>query len=359
MPIPDRGSTMTVRRGSPWMLPPTAYFVIFLSVAAATYWWSGHRSTRVEPASAAGAQTASAQAQAAADAAAMAWKAEKGRAYATARQAAAHAERELREAQSQLDDLLRRQLEAARQVPPKPQPVPAAPPPAAPVLVENPEWAASIAKARELEQRRAQLLVDRLPRHPAVQEVEARLDEIRHRLAVISQQIPMTPAEPPQPVEPRQPEPSPAVAGPDPAEIARAQRAVDQAGRQQDSAAQAEQLAWQTLNHGPPKIEIEPPKPVLQPEPPPPSGTAPWLAALIAGLTTITGLAMISAGAGLEPPLATVAGLREVVAVPVVGVLPATSRSRSAGGRWRRWVRSVLIAGGVLMVGGWWVVGRW
>jgi hypothetical protein len=63
---------------------------------------------------------------------------------------------------------------------------------------------------------------------------------------------------------------------------------------------------------------------------------------------------MISAGAMIEVPVTTPAGLRAVLPIPVVGVLPATDPPAASTARpaWRRLQRWTWITAGVLLLAG-------
>jgi hypothetical protein len=117
------------------------------------------------------------------------------------------------------------------------------------------------------------------------------------------------------------------VRGVDAAELARLQEAVRQANIADEEASDRERQIWQTERQGPPPISLTPAQ--LKPPTPShrPSSLGALLAALATALTSITGLAMISIGAAIEPTLTTVADLRNALAAPLVGVVPATELS--------------------------------
>ena len=64
------------------------------------------------------------------------------------------------------------------------------PPPPQPAMVDNPVWLDLQRQVSGLEARRDQLLIDRTPLHPAVQEIDRRLAEAKEQLATTAHQIP-------------------------------------------------------------------------------------------------------------------------------------------------------------------------
>jgi len=56
--------------------------------------------------------------------------------------------------------------------------------------IDNPRWGSLQQQISDLERRRSQLLADRTPLHPAVQEIEGRLASVREQLAATPRQIP-------------------------------------------------------------------------------------------------------------------------------------------------------------------------
>ena len=57
-------------------------------------------------------------------------------------------------------------------------------------MLDNPVWLDLQKQVATLESRRDQLLIDRTPLHPAVQEVDAQLAEVKQQLATTARQIP-------------------------------------------------------------------------------------------------------------------------------------------------------------------------
>ena len=69
------------------------------------------------------------------------------------------------------------------------------------------------------------------------------------------------------------------------------------------------------------------------PPPPTPPRVTPAIVgkALVAATTSIIGLGMISVGAALEPVVASIAELKALLPVPIVGTLPAMTPGRRGG----------------------------
>ena len=57
-------------------------------------------------------------------------------------------------------------------------------------MIDNPLWLDLQRQVADLERRRDQLLVDRTPLHPSVQEIEGRLAEVKEQFAATPRQIP-------------------------------------------------------------------------------------------------------------------------------------------------------------------------
>lgn len=70
-----------------------------------------------------------------------------------------------------------------------PDPLPEESAPRTEPLDEAPEWVEARTRLDELKRRQAELLVDRTPAHPEVQQIELQLAEAEHHLAGIAQQI--------------------------------------------------------------------------------------------------------------------------------------------------------------------------
>lgn len=295
------------------------------------------------------------------------WKASAEAAYRRARELVARAEQAHQAARAELESYLQRQaqaageaaerIRAARPARPVAPPVAKVAPPAAAELSDNPDWVDANRQLKILQQRRADLLVDRTPLHPAVQEVENRIEQLQQRVGSLPRHQPGQ-TEPQQkgPAVNPQPMPQPEVTAEsvpqvDPQQLKRLQQAVDATGRAWQEALERERTAWQQSLRQP-QIEIE----LASLAGGLGRSALPWmslLAALATGLTSVVGLALISAGAGIEPVLTSVDQVEAALSVPVVGVVPGQSTEESAArpGR-QRLVRLLLVLGGLLVLAG-------
>jgi hypothetical protein len=251
------------------------------------------------------------------------WKSSMDRAYGEAQAATQRAAEQLHQSQSRLSAILERQVQAAREAAKRPKTPPAAilPPPAP---LDNPEWIKLNSELTELQGRRKALLATRTPQHPAVIDVDNRIELVQRRLAPVPRYVPgsAAPAAPVAKVE--EPSDAPSIAMPDPAELQSLQRTVEEAGRGHDEAVRTERRAWQARLLEP-TVDLQ-----LAVEPPPAPrhgllhGMA-LLGAVATGLTLIVGLGMISAAGAIEPPLTTAAALAAAASAPVVGVVPGNA----------------------------------
>jgi hypothetical protein len=205
----------------------------------------------------------------------------------------------------------------------------------------------------ELRGRRSELLISRTPLHPAVQDLDDRIQRIQQQLATVPREMPGPTPAARQLANPAGVGEASAAPVPDPAELAALQRAVEEAGRVRVEAVRVERLAWQS-RLAEPKVDLQ-----LAVEPPPPSLALPFspmalLGGVATGLTMVLGLGMIAAGAAIEPPLMTTAQLEAALALPVVGIVPACSGSLAATPRAHRQglLRWALVLCGVLALAG-------
>ncbi|HYW78400.1 MAG TPA: hypothetical protein VE890_02450, partial [Thermoguttaceae bacterium] len=78
------------------------------------------------------------------------------------------------------------------------------------------------------------------------------------------------------------------------------------------------------------------------------------LATLVAGIAGAAGAGMVSLGWAMEPTLNTVAEVGNAIGVPVIGVVSqsGTTDDQPESGDARRWLRPILILGGLTLIGG-------
>jgi hypothetical protein len=284
------------------------------------------------------------------------WRSDAGRVSQSAQAATAAADAQLRRATARLDGFVRDHLKPRQQASPAPGVATTPPVPAAqPVLVDNPDWVALNRQLDELLQQRAKLLVDRTPIHPEVQQVEIRIAEAQQRLSETKRWIAGPPSRAVSAPSRAADQPAAQAAGPaeDPAAtaatreklkaaVAAAQGAKEEAQRRQDRARQA----WQQE----PRVEVQ--LAVAQAVPPPPLALRLRLAlaALAAGLTATIGLGMVAAGAAIEPAVRSVAQLRAILSVPVLGVVSETGSTQAARPVRPNLSRLLWIAAGAIVI---------
>jgi capsular polysaccharide biosynthesis protein len=273
------------------------------------------------------------------------WKVEAERAYSAAQEKLRETQRTAQEADSRAQSLRQRQAGSAATASPR-MDAPSV------VMVENPKWTDAARRLAELEERQRQLLFERTPLHPSVQELEMRIGDMRRELAAIPQKIAQSVS--PLPSVP-DPQAGTLVAPPavTPVEIETAQQAAQAAQRQVRQAEAAAQAAT-TARNAELRIDLQPAEEV--PEPPASgSSMAELLAMAVAAATTsVVGLGMISYGASLAPAVSTIGELQALLPVPILGVVPVTDSrgnpARSALGR--RLIRCLALLMGLLLLGG-------
>jgi hypothetical protein len=231
-------------------------------------------------------------------------------------------QRRAQEADAQLELLRQRDFvlkglqNAMENARPEPQPSVA--------TVENPQWTTAAHKLAELEEKRRVLLMQRTSAHPAVQEVEMRINEAQREIAMIpprlvQEQLASRPISVPSA--------TPLPAGPSAAELEAAQQASERLHHDLQRAQTSGHLARSREL----SIDLEPAAP-FAPLKPATRGIVPSIAstALLTAATSVVGLGMISFGASLEPLLCSTSDLRDLLPVPIVGVLPAVHPGRKS-----------------------------
>jgi hypothetical protein len=232
--------------------------------------------------------------------------------------------------------------------------------------VDNPEWVELSGKLAALRQRRAELLTDRTPLHPEVQEIQLQIAALIKQLSTTPRKIAApSPGEPGAPTAQSSHAQGPATtargtpgrAAGERAAAARTfqtlEEAADRATEAYLHAVDAERQAWQQRQQKPPiKLDLATPIQVsashVLPRP------SLLLAALAVGLAVAAGVAMISAGAAVQFPLTTIEEARKALPVPIVGTIPEigpTSRP-DVSNRRRHIGRIGLIVGGLTLIAG-------
>ncbi|MGO8690851.1 MAG: hypothetical protein ACLQLG_14610 [Thermoguttaceae bacterium] len=279
------------------------------------------------------------------------WRSVAEKVYQDSQTAAAGADEQLRQATARLDAFVNEHLKPAAQKAAATPPVPVV----HPARVDNPDWVALNRQLGDLLQQRVKLLLDRTPIHPEVQQTELRIAEIQRRLAETQRWIParQSGGESSLPLAAAQPAAQTAVPAEDPfvtrvaleklkEVLAAARGASQQAERQQRQA----RLACQEE----PRIELQFAVPQVALPPSMALRLRLALAALAAGLTATVGLGMVATGAAIEPAVRTVAQLRAILTVPVLGVVPETGSTKAARSGRPNLLRLLWIAAGVIVV---------
>lgn len=253
------------------------------------------------------------------------WRRSAERRRVACRESAERARREYRESLKHLEDF-KRQLTEAAKVEAKAQAEKTREKPQR-TMVDNPEWVELNRKVMDIERRRDQLLQDRTPLHPAVQEVTTKLQEAKDRLAAVPRQI--KGEEPPAQVADKRPgvganrtEDLIAAANKKQLEeltggVNRSREALEKADRLDRQAAQQQ--------HAGPQLVIENAKCVRN-EPQVDYGWRRLLWTTFAsGLLMAFGVASVAAGARIEPPVASEAEVESLLGQPSLGTMPAES----------------------------------
>jgi hypothetical protein len=144
---------------------------------------------------------------------------------------------------------------------------------------------------------------------------------------------------------------------PDRAEIAgrfqMLRAAADQASQAYQQAIRVERQAWRESQQEP-RIELELAQPIQVPPAPAHRRIGLLLAALAAGMAAVAGVGMITAGAAMEPTLATLDQAEAVLPVPIVGTIPdiGPASEPKAAQRWQPLMRLSLVVGGLILIAG-------
>ncbi len=272
------------------------------------------------------------------------WKIHVEQAYSGAQQQVRDDERLAQEADSRLELLRQRQSEdTTATVKPEPR---------SPVMVENPQWTEAARRLAELEERRRVLLFERTPLHPSVQEVEMRIGDARREMAAIPPKVAQGPAakEAKEPTNTTRTQALLSAAR----TLGELEAAQQTARKLHDQLRQAEAAARAALTARNKElgIDLEPAKALPDPPPATRFGATLWAAVLVTAATSVIGVGMISFGASLEPALSNMGELQALLPVPIVGVVPAVHPARSAAVSTarRRLARYASIAAGIALL---------
>lgn len=268
--------------------------------------------------------------------------------YQEAQQLAERAKHELNRLTVRLEEMQKKQADAR-------QPASGASAPAGapqrqspqPQMIENPVWRELEQQLAVLQQRHAQLLIDRTPAHPEVQYVRAQIADVQKAQADTPRQIP-DPSAREVAASPRGkqesglqppagalghvvPSPSSTDAATLDRELAALRAAVERSKEKVSRLAQAEQKAWERQQTIPP-IQVHPAQHSQI------SGTAvtawspQWLMiALCVGLAVALPAGFLSTCQRRDRPVVSLAEIETLVPVPIVGVIsPAKASHKNA-----------------------------
>jgi hypothetical protein len=272
-------------------------------------------------------------------------------AFLTSRDASQRAQRDLLQATGRLEKAEKEQQQQAGRKPAEAGSTPAVEPKPA----EDPQWTELSGQLTRLQQRRAALLIDRLPAHPAVQEAELRIAETKRLLDATPRwtavpQSPTPAGKQPAVVE-RKIEPSVS-----PAETARQLQqlrdAVAQATQINETAAAAERRARHACEQEP-RIDVQLAQTceATAAEAGGP-GVGLLFASLFVGLVAAAGVCLVGVGVSIEPTINNIAELESLLGAPVVGAIPTDTSDADPADTTRRQqlTRWALIGGGGVLL---------
>jgi hypothetical protein len=281
------------------------------------------------------------------------WKRRMEGPYLKAHAAAEKARREQRQAEDRLEAFRRQMAEAAKpQADAEQRAKPSLP------MTDNPQWLDLDRQLAELQQRRDNLLVDRTPQHPAVQDVTGRIEDLQHQIAGVPKQIPKsTPspagkgAEGEGGVTSERATAASAISEPDQAKLSQLSTAVEAARQACKKAEAAERRALAEQQTGPQCAVVY--AHVVEIPPTPDYGWRRLLwTTLVAGVLMAFGVGSVSAGARLEPSVGSAAQVQAAARAVVVGTIPADDPvpqpAKLSRRQWRR--RRTLVALGLLLI---------
>jgi hypothetical protein len=224
---------------------------------------------------------------------------------------------------------------------------------AKPAMIDNPVWLDLQRQISDLERRRDQLLVDRTPLHPAVQEIEGRLTEVKQELAATVRQIPDARVR-----NGGSPD-TPSIALPQIDEIAAKEHRQKLAeltaslGKSRLACQEAER-AEQRANQesvAAPQFAFERPEAVQNPLQVDHGWRRLLWTTFASGLLMVFGIAVVSLGATIEPPLASVDEVEAALGESVLGAFPDDDLEPDVDAIGRQWqLRRTALAAGVILI---------
>jgi hypothetical protein len=243
-----------------------------------------------------------------------------------AREAVATARQKQAENEARLSEFQRELAEAAA------RPQPAAPvleKPLPPPMIDNLDWLDLDRQLTDLERQRDRLLVDRTALHPAVQDVSARIDDLKRQMAAIPRQIPdmlsSTPKSEPTDEASKATEAVAAndrITEQDQRKLDDLTAAVETSRQAYQQAEAAEKQALSRQQAGP-RYSVVYARAVEIPPTPDYSWRRLLWTTLVAGVLMAFGVGSVSTGSSIEPSAASVEQVRADTCAAVVGMVPA------------------------------------
>jgi hypothetical protein len=245
------------------------------------------------------------------------WRRSKERNWQKSRESAEKSREQCRDDAARLDAFERQQSELV-----KSQTDAGQPETPAPTASENPRWLSLQEEVSDLERRRDVLLTDRTPLHPAVQEIEARLTDARTQFAATPREIPAGPTaarpsgtkRPPLPIDDVAAQESQRKRAELAAALEKSRLACQRAERAEKQVAQKQKTVPQfVFQYGeavqdPPQVDYG------------------WRRLIwttfAASLLMVFGVASVSLGAGIDPPVASIEEVEAALGQSVMAAIP-------------------------------------
>lgn len=239
------------------------------------------------------------------------WQQQADEPYREAQKAVENAQRELADSQARLEEFHQTLAAQALRPPTTESPKPA--------MADNPEWLVLDRQLRVLRQRREELLTNRTPLHPAVQNLTVQIEALERQIDDVPRQIAEKLAD--------VPDKGPALSTPEMADQDREQLeelvvAVEQNLQACKRAEAAEQEVLAAREAGPEYTVVEA-KAVAAEATSEPARWPLWATTLVAGALMAFGVGAASTGAGIDPPVGTVGQVQAAARAPVLGVIRA------------------------------------
>jgi hypothetical protein len=219
-----------------------------------------------------------------------------------------------------------------------------------PPMIDNPQWLELNRRRADLQQRRDNMLHDRTPLHPAVQDLALRIEDLRRQMDGVPKQIANKQASRVDRQEPGKDDASGVES--QSKELQKLTAAVEATRKELESAQAAEKKALDT-QPAEPQFRIVRAK-LIEVPPSPDNGwqRLVWTTAAC-GVLMAFGIGSVSAGARIEPPVGSAADVQAAAGVPVLGTIHGGKQqidSVKLSRRQRRKRRTLVMLGLLLIV---------